>query len=57
MNPTILSATAGLVSSLVGGVPTFALMADATRPASHANPRPALYDEFIVEAAKRFKEA
>ena len=64
MDPAILSATAALVGSLVGGVSTFAaywltqrvqLRAQALMK-RHAE-REALYAEFIVEASKRLADA
>jgi hypothetical protein len=64
MDPAILSATAGLVGSLVGGVSTFAASWLTQRGqlrtqtlVQQAVKREALYAEFIVEASKRFAEA
>lgn len=64
MDPAILSATAGLVGSLVGGVSTFAASWLTQRGqlrlqtlVQQAVRREALYAEFIVEASKRVAEA
>ena len=64
MNPAILSATAALVGSLVGGVSTFAAYWLTQRVQLRAQSlmkrhaeREALYAEFIVEASKRFADA
>jgi hypothetical protein len=64
MNPAILSATAALVGSLVGGVSTFAAYWLTQRVQLRAQSlmkrhaeREALYAEFIVEATKRFADA
>jgi hypothetical protein len=64
MDPAIISATAGLVGSLVGGVSTFAaswvtqrkLLGAQTRM-RHARQRQKLYSEFIIEATRRLAEA
>lgn len=61
MDTAILSASAGLVGSLIGGVSTFAvtqhrLLGKQTR-AQHAMLRQVLYSDFIIEASKRFTEA
>ena len=64
MDPAILSATSGLIGSLIGGVSTFTaswvtshrqyraqtLLQEAVR-------REALYAEFVAEAAARFADA
>jgi hypothetical protein len=64
MDPAILSATAALVGSLVGGVSTFAAYWLTQRVQLRAQglmkrhaEREALYAEFIVEASKRFADA
>ena len=64
MDPAILSATAALVGSLVGGVSTFAAYWLSQRMQLRAQglmqryaEREALYAEFIVEASKRFADA
>jgi hypothetical protein len=64
MDPAILSATAGLIGSLVGGVSTFAASWLTQRGqlrlqtlVQQAVKREALYAEFIVEASKRVAEA
>lgn len=64
MDPAILSATAGLVGSLVGGVSTFAASWLTQRGQlrtqtliQQAVKREALYSEFIVEASKRIADA
>jgi hypothetical protein len=64
MDPAILSATAALVGSLVGGVSTFAAYWLTQRVQIRAQglmkrhaEREALYAEFIVEASKRFADA
>src|SRR3954470_24380078 len=64
MDPAILSATAGLIGSLVGGVSTFAASWLTQRGqlrlqtlVQQATKREALYAEFIVEASKRVAEA
>jgi hypothetical protein len=63
MDPAILSATAALVGSLVGGVSTFAAYWLTQRLQIRAQvlmkrhaEREALYAEFIVEASKRFAD-
>ena len=64
MDTAIISATAGLVGSLIGGVSTFAaswvtqrkLLGTQTRM-HYARQRQELYSEFIVEATKRLAEA
>jgi hypothetical protein len=64
MDPAILSATAALVGSLVGGVSTFAAYWLTQRVQLRAQSlmkrhaeRETLYAEFIVEASKRFADA
>ena len=64
MDPAILSATAGLIGSLVGGVSTFAASWLTQRGqlrmqtlVQQAVKREALYAEFIAEASKRVAEA
>lgn len=64
MDAAILSACAGLVGSLVGGVSTFAAswvtqgkLLGSQRRLHHAAQRQQLYSEFIVEATKRLAEA
>ena len=64
MDPAILSATAALVGSLVGGVSTFAANWLTKRVQIRAQllmqrhaEREALYAEFIVEASKRVADA
>jgi hypothetical protein len=64
MDTAILSATAGLVGSLIGGVSTFAASWVTQRKLlgsqgrlHHASQRQQLYSEFIVEATKRLAEA
>ena len=64
MEPAVLSATAALVGSLVGGVSTFAAYWYSQRVQfrnqalmKRHSEREALYAEFIIEAAKRFAEA
>ena len=64
MDPAILSATAALVGSLVGGVSTFSaywltqrVQLRAQRLMKRHAEREALYAEFIVEASKRFADA
>jgi len=64
MDPAILSATAGLIGSLVGGVSTFAASWLTQRGqlrmqtlVQQAVKREALYAEFIGEASKRVAEA
>ena len=64
MDPAILSATAALVGSLVGGVSTFAAYWLTQRVQIRAQglmkrhaERETLYAEFIVEASKRFADA
>jgi hypothetical protein len=64
MDNAVLSASAGLVGSLIGGVSTFAaswvtqrkLLGTQTRM-RHARQRQKLYSEFIVEATSRLAEA
>lgn len=64
MDPAILSASAGLIGSLIGGVSTFAaswvtqrrLLGSQMR-LQHTAQRQALYSDFIIEASKRFTEA
>ena len=64
MDAAILSASAGLIGSLIGGASTFAaswvtqrrLLRIQTR-VQHATQRQALYSDFILEASKRFTEA
>jgi hypothetical protein len=64
MDTAILSASAGLIGSLVGGVSTFAAswltqrrMLRTQTIMQHAMQRQALYSDFIVEASKRLTEA
>jgi hypothetical protein len=64
MDTAILSATAGVLGSLVGGASTFAASWLTQRGqlrlqtlVQQATKREALYAEFIVEAAKRITEA
>ena len=64
MDPAILSATAGLVGSLVGGVSTFAASWLTQRGQlrtqtliQEAVKHEALYGEFIIEASKRVSDA
>jgi hypothetical protein len=64
MDPAILSATGGLIGSLVDGVSTFAASWFTQRGqlrlqtlVQQAAKREALYSEFIVEASKRVAEA
>jgi hypothetical protein len=64
MDTAVLSASAGLIGSLIGGVSTFAaswvtqrkLLGTQTRM-HHARQRQKLYSEFIVEATNRLAEA
>ncbi len=64
MEPAILSASAALIGSLIGGVSTFAaswvtqrrLLSTQVR-LQHAAQHQALYSDFIIEASKRFTEA
>ena len=64
MDTAILSASAGLVGSLIGGISTFAaswvtqhkLLGSQTRM-HNAKQRQELYSEFIVEATKRLAQA
>lgn len=64
MDTAIVSATAGLVGSLIGGVSTFAAswitqgkLLGSQRRMHHAAQRQQLYSEFIVEATKCLAEA
>jgi hypothetical protein len=64
MDTAVLSATAGLVGSLIGGVSTFAAswvtqgkLLGSQRRIHDATQRQQLYSEFIVEATKRLAEA
>ena len=64
MDPAIISATSGLVGSLVGGVSTFAASWLSTRNQHRAQTlvqqavrREALYAEFATEAAGRLADA
>lgn len=64
MDTAILSGTARLVGSLVGGVSTFAAswvtqgkLVGSQRRFHRASQRQQLYSEFIVEATKRLAEA
>jgi len=64
MDHAILSATAALVGSLVGGVSTFAaywltqrIQIRNQRLMQQASTRETLYAEFIVEAARRLADA
>jgi len=64
MDPAILSASAGLIGSLIGGVSTFAaswvtqhkLLGTQTR-LHHVGQRQKLYSEFIIEATRCLTEA
>jgi hypothetical protein len=64
MDTAIISASAGLIGSLIGGVSTFAaswvsqrkLLGIQTR-IFHARQRQKLYSEFIIEATRRLAEA
>src|ERR1700691_2544486 len=63
MNPAILSATVGLIGSLVGGAPAFAASSLTPRRALRTDTRvqqlakrEALYAEFIIEASNRIAE-
>jgi len=64
MDAAILSASAGLIGSLIGGVSTFAaswvtehkLLGTQTRM-HHAEQRQKLYSEFIIEATRCLTEA
>jgi hypothetical protein len=64
MDTAILSASAGLIGSLIGGVSTFAaswitqhkLLGTQTRM-HHAERRQKLYSEFIIEASRCLAEA
>jgi hypothetical protein len=60
MDTAILSASAGLIGSLIGGVSTFAAswltqgrMLRTQTIVQHAMQRQALYSDFIVEASHR----
>ena len=64
MDTAILSASAGLIGSLIGGASTFAAswltqrrMLRTQTIMQHAMQRQALYSDFIVEASKRLTEA
>jgi hypothetical protein len=64
MDTAMLSASAGLVGSLIGGVSTFAAswatqrrLIGAQVRLRHARQRQKLYSEFIVEATERLAEA
>lgn len=64
MDTAILSTSAGLIGSLVGGVSTFAAswitqhkVLGTQRRLVHARQRQKLYSEFIIEATKRLAEA
>lgn len=64
MNPAILSATVGLIGSLVGGASTFAAswLTQQGQLRTHtlvqqSAKREALYAEFIIEASNRVAEA
>ena len=64
MNPAILSATVGLLGSLVGGASTFAAswLTQRAQLRTHvivqqSAKREALYAEFIIEASTRVAEA
>jgi hypothetical protein len=64
MDNAILSASAGLIGSLIGGLSTFAASWLTQRRLlrnqihmQHAMQRQALYSDFIVEASRRFTEA
>jgi hypothetical protein len=64
MDSAILSASAGLIGSLVGGVSTFAaswvtqhkLLGTQTR-LHHVGQRQKLYSEFIIEATRCWAQA
>jgi hypothetical protein len=64
MDTAVLSASAGLIGSLIGGVSTFAaswvtqrrLLGTQTRM-HHARQRQKLYSEFIIEATRRLADA
>jgi hypothetical protein len=64
MDTAILSASAGLIGSLIGGVSTFGAswltqrrMLRTQAVMQHAMQRQTLYSDFIVEASKRLTEA
>ena len=64
MDTAILSTSAGLIGSLVGGASTFAAswitqhkVLGTQRRLFHARQRQKLYSEFIIEATKRLAEA
>jgi hypothetical protein len=64
MDTAILSASAGLIGSLIGGASTFAAswltqrrMLSTQTIMQHTMQRQALYSDFIVEASKRLTEA
>jgi hypothetical protein len=64
MDTAILSASAGLIGSLIGGVSTFAAswitqgkLLGANMRMRHARQRQKLYSEFIIEATKCLAEA
>src|SRR5258707_15251871 len=64
MDTAILSTSAGLIGSLVGGGSTFAAswitqhkVLGTQRRLLHARQRQKLYSEFIIEATKRLAEA
>ena len=64
MDIAILSTSAGLIGSLVGGASTFAAswitqhkVLGTQRRLFHARQRQKLYSEFIIEATKRLAEA
>lgn len=64
MDSAILSASAGLIGSLIGGMSTFAASWLTQRQVLHtqtlvqnAMQRQALYSDFIIEASKRLTEA
>jgi hypothetical protein len=64
MDIAILSASSGLIGSLIGGVSTFAASWLTQRRAlrnqtfvQHALQGQALYSDFIIEASKRLMEA
>ena len=64
MDTAILSASAGLIGSLIGGISTFGAswvtqhkLLDSQTRMHNARQRRELYSEFIVEATKRLAEA
>jgi hypothetical protein len=64
MDTAIVSASAGLIGSLIGGVSTFAAswvtqrkLLGTQRRMHYARQRQELYSEFIIEATRRLAEA